>query len=134
VNRKNRKKPGPKVGTKHKDVKRSLFGARLFTARKARNFTQQELADLLRVTKRTIAYYESNTEGPTISMLHQIAKTLNVTASYLIGESKQKSIKFDIPDHLKKPVEQLKELPPKDQKTVIRTIEALTAEKLLSEK
>jgi transcriptional regulator with XRE-family HTH domain len=126
-----KKKPGPKAGTKHTDVKRSLFGARLFTARKARNYTQQELADLLGVTKRTIAYYESDTEGPTISVLMEIAKALNVTASYLIGESTQKSIELDVPNHLKKPVDQLKELPPKDQKNVVRTIEALTTENTL---
>ena len=128
-----KKKPGPKPGTKHTDVKRSPFGARLFTARKARNYTQQELADLLGVTKRTIAYYESNTEGPTIGVLAEIAEALNVTASYLIGESTQKSIELDVPTHLKKPVDQLKVLPPKDQKNVIRTIEALTTENFLKQ-
>ena len=130
----NKKKPGPVPGTKHTDVQRSLFGARLFAARKARGCTQQELADALGVTKRTIAYYEGNTDGPTIRMLLKIAQVLNVTASYLLGESTQKSIELDIPNNLKRPVTQLKQLPPKDQKTIIRTIEAMVAHNTLKKK
>ena len=120
-----KKKPGPIKGTKHKDIKRSEFGERLFKARKARGLTQQQLADKLGITRRMIAYYESDTEGPTIKGLQQIAKVLNVTASYLLGESTQKRIEVDIPIQLRKHVDKFKNLPDKDQKIISVMIDSL---------
>lgn len=123
-----RTKPGPQKGTKHSDVKRSPFGQRLFTARKARGITQQELADQLEITKRMVANYEGDSEGPAVERLTAIAKALNVTVSYLLGESTQKNMEPEVPATLRKHVEKLKRLPLKDQKTAIRMIEALAAQ------
>jgi len=122
------KKPGPKKGTKHSEVKRSAFGLRLFNARKARGMTQQELADKLDMTKRMIANYEGLSEGPTIERISEIARVLGVTASYLLGESTLKNIKPEVPPSLRKHVDKLKKLPSKDQKTAIRMIDALAAQ------
>ncbi len=123
-----RTKPGPKKGTKHSDVKRSAFGSRLFAARKTRGMTQQELADKLRITKRMVANYESDSEGPVVERLSAIAQALNVTVSYLLGESTLKNIEPEVPPLLRKHVEKLKKLPPKDQKAAIRMIDALAAQ------
>jgi transcriptional regulator with XRE-family HTH domain len=123
-----RTKPGPKKGTKHSDVKRSAFGSRLFAARKVRGMTQQELADKMGVTKRMVANYESDSEGPVVERLTAIAQALNVTVSYLLGESTLKIIEPEVPPSLRKHVEKLRKLPPKDQKAAIRMIDALAAQ------
>jgi transcriptional regulator with XRE-family HTH domain len=123
-----RTKPGPKRGTKHSDVKRSDFGHRLFNARKSRGMTQQELAGKLGITKRMVANYEGDSEGPSVERLTAIAKALNITVSYLLGESTLKTIEPEVPSPLRKHVEKLKNLPVKDQKAAIRMIDALAAQ------
>jgi transcriptional regulator with XRE-family HTH domain len=129
------KKPGPQKGTKHSEIKRSDFGERLFKARKARGLTQQQLADKINMTRRMIAYYESETdEGPTIRGLRDITDALNITAAYLLGESTQKKIDTDIPETLKKHISTLVNLPTKDQKKVIDYIELLAYKKDRNEK
>ena len=120
-----KKKPGPKRGTKHSDIKRSPFGQRLFDARKVRGITQQELADKLGITKRMVANYEGNSEGPSVERLEDIAKALNVTVSYLLGESTLKTVKEDVSPNIRKHIEVLKELPQKDQKKVLEYAELL---------
>jgi transcriptional regulator with XRE-family HTH domain len=119
-------KPGPKRGTKHSDVERSAFGQRLFNARKARGVTQQELAGKIGITKRMVANYEGDSEGPAVERLTAIAQALNVTVSYLLGESTQKSTEPEVPATLRKHVEKLKNLPPKEQKTIFHMIELAT--------
>lgn len=114
-------------GTKHSDVKRSAFGLRLFSARKTRGMTQQELADKLHITKRMVANYESDSEGPAVERLSAIAQALNVTVSYLLGESTQKAIKNDVKPNLRKHINTLQELPPKEQKTILNMIEIAAA-------
>ena len=123
-----RKKPGPQKGTRHSDVKRTVIGLRLFNARKARGITQQELADKIGMTKRMIANYEGTSEGPTVERLSELAHALGVTVSYLLGESTQKNIEPEIPPALRKHVDKLKNLSPKDQKAAIRMIDALAAQ------
>ncbi|MDG5817127.1 helix-turn-helix transcriptional regulator [Chitinispirillales bacterium ANBcel5] len=120
-----KKKPGPKRGTKHSDIKRSPLGQRLFDARKVRGITQQELANKLGITKRMVANYEGNSEGPSVERLEDIAKALNVTVSYLLGESTLKTVKEDISPNIRKHIEVLKELPQKDQKKVLEYAELL---------
>ena len=119
------RKPGPKRGTKHAQVKRSAFGQRMFATRKARGMTQQQLADKLGISKRMVAHYESNTEGPSIERVTEIAEALNVTASYLLGESTLKAIRDDMPPQLRSHVRTIRELSPRDRKKVLEYAELL---------
>ena len=119
------KKPGPQKGTRHSDVKRTAFGTRLFNARKARGITQQELADKIGITKRMVANYEGISDGPTIERLTELAKALGVTVSYLLGESPLKNIEPEVPPTLRKHIDTLKNLPPKDQKKVLEYTDLL---------
>ena len=96
--------------------------------RDALRMTQQELADKMGVTKRMVANYESDSEGPVVERLTAIAQALNVTVSYLLGESTLKTIEPEVPPSLRKHVEKLRKLPPKDQKAAIRMIDALAAQ------
>lgn len=110
------------------DIKRSPFGERLFRARKARGFSQQELGAKASLSKRMVSRYEGDFTGPPMDTLTRLAQALNVTVSYLLGESTVKAIEPEVPPSLRKHVEKLKKLPPKDQKAAIRMIDALAAQ------
>lgn len=64
------------------------FGKTLAKLRKERKLTQQELADLLHVTNKTISKWETNTTAPDIDTLKRISQVLNVTVDVLLGNSK----------------------------------------------
>ena len=50
--------------TKHLANDAGGFGTRLVALRKAAGYTQQQLADELGVTRRMVAYYETESEHP----------------------------------------------------------------------
>ena len=85
--------------------------------------TQEELAQRLGITKRMVANYEGISEGPSIERLFQIADVLNVTASYLLGESTQKKIGQKVEPHLLEYIRLIRELSPKEQKKVLEYVE-----------
>ena len=64
------------------------FGKTLAKLRKERKLTQQELADLLHVTNKTISKWETNTTAPDIDTLKRISQVLNVPVDVLLGNSK----------------------------------------------
>ena len=64
------------------------FGKTLAKLRKERKLTQQELADLLDVTNKTISKWETNTTAPDIDTLKRISQVLNVPVDVLLGNSK----------------------------------------------
>ena len=117
------KKPGPPIGQKHIEVKRSAFGERLYKIRKARGMTQQELGDKIGVTKRVIAFYEGDHAGPTPELLQKMANGLNVSASHLLGQKPIQDIKETIKPSLRKYIDTLQKLSPQDQKAILRMIE-----------
>ena len=53
------------------------FGKTLAKLRKERKLTQQELADLLNVTNKTISKWETNTTAPDIDTLKRIRTSSN---------------------------------------------------------
>lgn len=121
-----KKKPGPKRGLKHDEVKRSPFGVRLFNTRKARGLTQQQLGEKCGATKRVVAFYEGDSQGPPVDLLKKFSAALSVTTSYLLGESPQKLIKEEIKPAFRKHLEKLQKLSPKEQKKIVEYTELLT--------
>lgn len=53
--------------------------------RVSRNFTRQQIADLLEVSLRTYQTYETGTREPNISNLVKIADFYNISLDELIG-------------------------------------------------
>lgn len=64
------------------------FGDRLAAARKAKNMSQEELAERLCVSRQTIYKWETEITYPDVDKLLDIAKALDVAPSYLLGEQK----------------------------------------------
>ncbi|EJC3746414.1 XRE family transcriptional regulator [Enterococcus faecium] len=62
-----------------------MFPDRLIELRKLQNLTQQELANLLNVSKQTVGSWERGRTEPSIPMINELANVLNTTTDYLTG-------------------------------------------------
>ncbi|MGX9816656.1 helix-turn-helix domain-containing protein [Leuconostoc mesenteroides] len=60
---------------------------RLRKLRKERNVTQQELADDMLVTTRTLGRYELGEREPRLPMVLDLADYFKVSIDYLVGRS-----------------------------------------------
>lgn len=60
------------------------FGIRLKEARKAKGFTQQDVAELVGVKKNTIAGYELGNREPDVMMIKKLVEVLGVSSAYLL--------------------------------------------------
>ena len=61
------------------------FGARLRMLRQAKNITQKQLADQLRLTKSVISAYETDLRLPSYDILIKLSAIFGVTTDYLLG-------------------------------------------------
>jgi transcriptional regulator with XRE-family HTH domain len=62
-----------------------LIGNRIRDLRKARGYNQQELGDLLGVTKVSICGYENGTRTPSLESFSLLADVFDTTTDYLLG-------------------------------------------------
>ena len=62
------------------------FGTNLSNARRAKGMSQEELAERLDVSRQTIYKWETGATYPDIDKLGDIARCLDVSAAYLLGE------------------------------------------------
>ncbi len=62
-----------------------IFSNRLRQLRKEKGLTQQELGDLINVTKVSICCYEKGTRTPTLETLMELTKVFNVDLNYFLG-------------------------------------------------
>lgn len=69
---------------------------RLALARKARGISQQQVADRIGVTRRTISDYELGRRQPSLDALGEIAKCYQVTTDFLLGIDKSNNSFVDL--------------------------------------
>ena len=69
------------------------IGARILSARRAKVYTQEELAALVHTTKATISRYENELREPNVDQLAQIAKALDVHMVDLLPKTTEESLK-----------------------------------------
>lgn len=62
-----------------------MFNKRLREMRMKREFTQQNMADMLGIALRSYQCYETGTRNPSFELLVRIADTLNISTDYLLG-------------------------------------------------
>ena len=101
------------------------FGKRLAELRKARGWTQPDLAELLGVTVKTITYYERSASNPTAKTIDKIAEVFDVAPSEFIGDLDRRSRKRKSgpPSRLQRLFDQLSKLPRSKQKVVTDMLE-----------
>jgi len=112
------------------------FGERLAAIRKARGLTQVQLAEAASTTQRAISYYETEAGFPPMPAVIALAQVLRVSTDELMGIEEPKSdLLQDDPEtrRLWKKFQQVRDLPEKDQRAVIRLVNSLASASRSSE-
>jgi len=68
------------------------LGLRIKTMRKARGFTQQKLAEMVGVSRTYIQTLESNRRLPSMKLLQNLARALDVNLSDLVSDNQNKKL------------------------------------------
>ena len=85
-----------------------MFSENLKTIRKAKGYTQEELAIKVNVVRQTVSKWEKGLSVPDADVLSHIAEVLEVSVSELLGtEIKQEDRKNKVAEQLAKISEQL---------------------------
>jgi len=100
------------------------FATALVAARKARNMTQQQLAEATGIHVTQLRRYEGGTAEPSVAVLRRLAVALSVMTDELLFERTRRpkgtalSLAFEAAQGLSRP----------DQQVVCRVVEALVAQ------
>lgn len=62
-----------------------ILGSRIKSLRKEKGLTQQQLADLINVTKVSVCCYEKGNRTPNLETFMDIVNALGTTPNYLLG-------------------------------------------------
>ena len=108
-------------------IMKSNFNTNLEIYRKRKGLSQRDLAKLLNVSHRTIAYYENETTSVPVDKLESIAKILSVKPGDLMNPSNNSGkVKYqEIDTRLLKKIIEIKSLPDRDQRAISNYINAL---------
>jgi transcriptional regulator with XRE-family HTH domain len=111
-------------------LSRISLGPRLTAVRKARGFTQVQLAQAAGSTQRSISYYENDDGIPPASIVIALAKALKVSADELLGLKTPRLERADDDAETRrlwKRFQMVTSLPEKDQRAIIRLINSLVS-------
>lgn len=110
------------------DVKERIlegFGARLAALRQARGLTQDELGASVGISNRMIAYYERQDAQPPGAILVELARALHVSTDELLGVKPVRETLSPKTARLLKRLRRIEELPPADQRAVLKLVDAM---------
>ncbi|SHN29508.1 helix-turn-helix domain-containing protein [Chitinophaga sp. CF418] len=99
------------------------FGKRVRECREAKNLSQQELAKLMTTSYTVIGKYERDEMIPSIEVAKKLARLLDTTVGYLLGEASDSDI-FKDPVMLQR-FNEISTLPEEDKHCILYTIDAL---------
>lgn len=97
------------------------IGSKITELRKAKNWSQEDLAKEIGSSRVMIGKYERNDNAPSIEVLLKMAKAFDVTVDYLIGEGQLSSYDKDV---LKR-IEDIEHLPEEDKNHLFYVIDNL---------
>jgi len=113
------------------------IGERIKRLRLERGWTQTELAERIGTTKRSVIHYESHGKYPPAPILAAMAGAFNLTMEALMApEEPRLRLKRDEPNLLKDPEDrrlwkrfrQLRRLPERDQRAILRMLDAMSTD------
>jgi len=108
-----------------KNLERPPFSLNIIRFRKLRGLSQVDLAKITGLSKRMIAYYETEAVKPPIDKLEIIAKALGISIANIIEEKDEKSGIIDIDPRILKITMMLKDLNRKDKEYIYGLIKSL---------
>ena len=105
----------------------NTFNKNLSIFRKQKGLSQKELASFLNISHRMITYYENEAKNIPLNKLNIIAKILEITPADLVTpiKNKKKESIINIDTKLLKKLQNLKNLPDRDQRAISNYINAL---------
>lgn len=99
----------------------SSFGKKLTECRKVKNLSQKELAKIFNTSHTTIGKYERDEMTPSIDAAKKLAKILDTTVGYLLGENDNADL-FKDPKMLQR-FQDISSLPEKDKESLLTTVD-----------
>lgn len=87
-------------------------------ARKARNWTQEQLAESIGTTQQTINRWESGNTEPKVSDLKKISSALGITLSFLLGLDEE-SESVTLSDEEKELISRFRRLTPRAKRALL---------------
>lgn len=99
----------------------STFGKKLRECREAKGLSQKELAKLLNTSYSVIGKYERDEMLPSIEAAKKIAKLIDTTIGYLLGETEQDSV-LKSPDMLKR-LNEIDKMEKEDKNHILHVID-----------
>jgi len=99
------------------------FGERLAALRKAAGYTQEELAEEIRVSRRIITYYEGESDYPPAALLPQLAKAFDMTVDELLGTGSIKKAARPSNTRLQRRLQQLEKLGAREKRQVLQLLD-----------
>lgn len=103
-------------------------GDRVRQLRTTQGVTQKELGRLVGLSRRMIAYYETQGGSPSAELLVKLANALEVSTDVLVGRQRTpRRAAESKPDDVRlwRRLKRVRELPVHDRKTVLKMIDAL---------
>lgn len=100
----------------------ATFGKKLRDCREAKGLSQKELASLLKTSYSVIGKYERDEMQPSIEAAKKIAKLIDTTVGYLLGETEEDNL-FKDPIMLKR-LSEINSLPEEDKNCILRNMDA----------
>ncbi len=119
---------------KKTNKKEISFGTRLAELRKAAGYTQQELANEIGVTRRTITYYEGETTNPPSAILPDLAKSLGITIDELFGLKAVKKTNNVNKSRLQRRMQQIEKMRSKEKRQILQLIDAFVEREQLKKR
>lgn len=100
---------------------RPALGENIVQARQAAGLTQKQLASALGVSQRVMTYWERDAASIPATQLTRLAELLGVTTDKLLGH------KQSLDKKAKQALDLIEGLPAKQQRDILKAVEALTA-------
>jgi transcriptional regulator with XRE-family HTH domain len=97
------------------------FGKRLTECRKAKDISQKELAEIFNTSHTTIGKYERDEMTPSIDAAKKLAKILDTSVGYLLGEEQQADLFKDTA--MLKRFQDIATLPDKEKECLLLTVD-----------
>lgn len=110
------------------------FGKRMAELRKAAGYTQQQLATEIGVSRRMIAYYETEAGHPPASFLIELARALNLSTDTLLGLNDGHSRSAALSSRLERRLREVERLAPKPKQQILAFIDTVVAAEQLRRK
>lgn len=114
------------MATRKRKAPEESFGDRLRRLRQAKGVTQAEIAQRVGISRRAYIYYEAEGGGAAPDLLAKLADALGVSTDVLAGRQDSPALTSPPPSfRLLRRLQKLQELPPHDQKAVLRMIDMM---------